>query len=121
MWGRVVEMMTAVWLLLSPFIFQAQENPYILWGDTATALLITLLSGLSYWYPLRHAHFAILFVAIGLVIAGRFLTPPPAVAAQQNHIAVGLFLMMIAIIPNSASLPPSGWCKAIELGGKHPG
>ena len=119
MWGRVVEVMTAVWLLLSPFVFSAEDNPYILWGDIGTACLIALLSGLSYWHPLRHAHFAILGIAVGLVLVGRFVTPPPAIAAQQNHIVVGFFLMMIAIIPNSASLPPSGWCTAVEVDGKN--
>jgi len=109
MWGRVVEMMTAVWLLLSPFIFRAQDNPWILWGDVLTAGVIAVLSGLSYTRSLRHAHWLILLVAIGLVVAGRLAASPPATAADQNHIFVGFFLMMIAIIPNQASEPPLCW------------
>ena len=114
MWGRIVEFMVAVWLIFSPFIFAASDNAAVLWGDMATAALICLLSGVSYWYPLRHVHFANLLVAVGLVLVGRFATPPPAIAAQQNHITVGFFLMMIALIPNSASLPPVGWCREVS-------
>ena len=115
MWGRVVEMMTAVWLVLSPFIFSAQHEAPVLWGDIGTALLICILSSVSYWPPLKYAHFAILGVAVGLVLVGRFATPPPASPAQQNHIFVGYFLMMIAIVPNSASQPPSGWQERLDL------
>lgn len=109
MWGRIVEIMTGVWLLLSPFIFGASDDPAILWGDTGTAILIWVLAGASYWPPLKHAHWAILLVAVGLVLVGRFSSEMPASAAQQNHIFVGLFLLLIAIIPNEASQPPSAW------------
>lgn len=109
MWGRIVEMMTGVWLLLSPFIFAAQRDAAILWGDIGSAILIWVLSGISYWPPLKYAHWGILLVAVGLVLVGRFSTDMPATAAQQNHIFVGLFLLMIAIIPNEASRPPMQW------------
>lgn len=113
MWGRVVEIMTGVWLMVSPFVFRAHDNPYILWGDLGTALLIWVLAGLSYWQPTRHAHWLILLVAIALILVGRFVTPPPASAAQQNHIFIGFFLLMIAIIPNEASQPPSSWRRTV--------
>lgn len=108
MWGRVVEMMTAVWLALSPFIFRVQADESLVWIDSLTALLIACLAGFSYWHPTRHAHLGIVIVAIGLTLWGRFaeLPPPPV---QQSHIVVGLFLMMIAIIPNAASRPPKAW------------
>lgn len=110
MWGRVIEIMTGVWLAMSPFIFRVADDRIILWGDLGVALLIWLLAGLSYWPPTRHAHVAILLVAIGLITWGRLAAgteaPPPA---HQNHIAVGIFLLMIAIVPNYASHPPRGW------------
>ncbi len=114
MWGRVVEIMTAVWLLLSPFIFGAQGNSAILWGDIGTAALICLLSGASYWAPLKYAHWGILVVAASLVLVGRFSGEMPATPPQQNHIFVGLFLLMIAIIPNEASQPPVQWRKSLQ-------
>ncbi len=108
MWGRIVELMTAVWLMFSPFIFRAQHDPTIVWVDTLTGLGICILAGLSWWKPTRHAHLLILIVAIGLVIYGRMTGTPPA-PAHQNHIVVGLILLMIAIIPNDASRPPKAW------------
>ncbi|MFG0256190.1 MAG: hypothetical protein ACF787_14010 [Rhodopirellula sp. JB053] len=108
MWGRVIEIMTAVWLAASPFVFSVQSDSSILWGDFGIALLIATLSGLSYWHPTRHAHLGILLVSVGLVLWGRFTVIPPP-PAHQNHIVVGLFLLMIALIPNYASLPPRGW------------
>jgi hypothetical protein len=100
--------MTAVWLILSPFIFRVQDNTSLVWADCGVAAIIILLAGLSYWHPTRHAHVFILFVALGLVVWGRF-SASPAPAFHQNHIAIGLFLMMIAIIPNDASRPPKDW------------
>lgn len=108
MWGRVVEIMTAMWLAFSPFVFGVQSDMVLLWADLGTALLICMLAGLSYWHPTRYAHLLILAVAIGLAVWGRAAgTPPPP--AHQNHIVVGLFLLMIALIPNEASQPPQVW------------
>jgi len=108
MWPRIVEMMTAVWLALSPFIFRAQSDPVIVWVDSLVALLIVLLAGASYWPRGRHAHLVILLVAVGLIVWARFAqSPPPPV--HQNHIVVGLFLLMVALLPNEASDPPRQW------------
>jgi hypothetical protein len=109
MWGRVIEIMIAVWLLLSPFIFFAQDRPEIVWGDALLALLIATLASLSYWQPTCHAHLGTLVIAGGMIAYGRFFDLPPALPANQNHIFVGFLLLMIAIIPNSASLPPHAW------------
>ena len=108
MWGRVVEIMTAVWLGMSPYIFRSQGNDLIIRVDSLVSLTIIVLSGLSYWRPTRHAHLGILVVAIALTVWGRIaeLPPPPV---HQNHIFVGLFLLMIAIIPNHALRPPRVW------------
>ncbi len=108
MWGRVVEIMTAVWLGLSPFIFRTQSDAWVLWVDLLTALTICVLAGCSYWPPTRYAHLLTLLVALGLIVWGRFaeLPPPPI---HQNHIVVGLFLLMIAVVPNEASSPPRAW------------
>lgn len=113
MWGRVVEFATAVWLAASPFVFGVQSDETVLWADQIVALLICILSGLSYWHPTRHAHLLNLLVAIGLAAWGRFaVTPPPP--EHQNHIVVGLFLLMIALIPNNASRPPEAWCEKVS-------
>ncbi len=108
MWGRVIEIMTAVWLAMSPFIFRSQHMTSLLTIDLLVALLIAVLAGLSCWKPTRHAHLLTLLVAVGLIVWGRFATAPPP-PVHQNHIVVGLFLLMIALIPNDASQPPTVW------------
>jgi hypothetical protein len=114
MWGRVVEIITAVWLALSPFIFRIQNDESLVLVDTLLALTISILAGLSYWRPTQHAHLAILIFAVGLIVWGRFTVVPPT-PIHQNHIVVGLFLLMIAIIPNDASRPPEAWRTEINL------
>lgn len=109
MWGRVVEMCIAVWLLLSPFIFRASDNVTAVWTDTLLALVIATLASLSYWRPTRHAHLVTLLVAIGMILWGRLSSSSPPPAIEQNHIFVGFFLLIIAIIPNEASRPPAEW------------
>ena len=108
MWARVIEIMTAVWLAISPFVFRSAENTTLLGTDLAVALLVATLAGLSYWQPTRYAHLLTLLVAVGLIVWGRFeISPPPPY--HQNHIVVGLFLLMTAIVPNQASQPPVAW------------
>lgn len=108
MWGRVVEIMFAVWLGLSPFIFGVQSDPVILWVDLSVAFAICCFSGLAYWPPLRYAHLMNLAIALGLILWGRFYVVPPT-PPHENHIALGLLLMLVAIVPNEASLPPQVW------------
>jgi hypothetical protein len=48
-------------------------------------------------------------VALGLVGAGYFATGDPPPPAAQNEMLVGLLLLMLAIIPSEATLPPKGW------------
>ena len=111
MWGRTIEIMTAVWLAFSPFIFGSEDVAHLILVDSLVALAIASLAGFSFWKPTRYAHLLILAVATGLIVYGRIDgTPPPA--AHQNHIATGLFLLMIAIIPNDASHPPLPWRRA---------
>ena len=114
MWGRIIEIMIAVWLALSPFIFRVQDDPVLVWADMLIALLVATLSGLSYWHPTRQAHLLILAVAVGLMIWGRLSgSPPPPI--HQNHIVVGLLLLMVALVPNDASQPSRAWRREESL------
>jgi hypothetical protein len=113
MWGRVVEMATAVWLAVSPWVFE--QHQHNAWFELLVALAIVILASLSYWPPTRHAHLGILLIAVGLMVWGRLDGTPPS-PIHQNYIVVGLFLLMIAIIPNDASNPPVGYkTKAMQL------
>lgn len=108
MWGRVLEFNVAVWLALSPFIFQETGGGMIgiqlLYAGT-----ITLLSSLAFYPPLRLAYLGNLLVAVVMVVQGRFLGDSPPEPLYQNNIYVGFYLMLIALIPNWASYPPGPW------------
>ena len=112
MWARVIEFMTAVWLACSPYIFRT-EDASLVWGDTLIAIAIIIFSSLSFWRKTRYAYLINLGVAIGLIAWGRLQGTPPS-PANQNHIVVGLFLLMIAIIPNEAARPPEPWRKPLQ-------
>lgn len=114
MWGRVIEISAAVWLAVSPFVFRAADNATLVWADNLIALAIVTLAGFSFWHPTRYAHLLTLLVALGLIVWGRFTESTPLPPYHQNHIVIGLFLLMIALIPNDASAPPAAWRKEGE-------
>jgi hypothetical protein len=107
MWARVVEVMLGGWLALSPFIFRHTADQPALWfNDLFCALAVITFALLSFWPPLRQAHLAICGTALWLIGFGFVASPPPAPPALQNHILVGLLLLMFGVVPNEASLPP---------------
>ncbi len=109
MWARVVEVMLGCWLGLSPFIFRHTAEEKGFWvNDLLCGFAVVTLALASFWHPLRHARIAIAAIALWLILFG-FLTAPPAPPASQNHILTGLLLLMFAIIPNEANLPPRAW------------
>jgi hypothetical protein len=109
MWARVVETMLACWLAISPLIFRGAAATATLWMiDLATAALVALFALASFWPPTRHAHLAIIAVASALITAGMLSSYPPE-PTDQNHILVGLLLLLFAIVPNEATHPPKAW------------
>jgi ABC-type transport system involved in cytochrome c biogenesis permease subunit len=110
MWARVVEVMLACWLAISPFVFRHSAEATMWWvNDLAGAFLVAFLALASFWKPLRGAHLAILLVALWLIGFAFATASYPAAPALQNHILVGLLLLMIALIPTEADLPPPSW------------
>jgi hypothetical protein len=110
MWARVIEIMLGFWLAVSPFVFRHPADERSLWtNDLVCALAIVALALLSYWQRMRHAHLGIAAVAIWLIGFGYFGSPHPLPPALQNDLLIGLLLLMFAIIPNRASLPPRAW------------
>lgn len=110
MWARVVEVMIGCWLAMSPFIFRHPADQEALWtNDLLCAFGVVALALLSLWAPLRHAHFLIIAVAFWLIGFGYLHRPHPAPPALQNDVLVGWLLLMFAIIPNEANLPPRPW------------
>jgi hypothetical protein len=110
MWARVVELMLGCWLAASPFVFRHPAGEPALWAnDLACGLAVVVLSLLFFWEPARHAHFGTGAVGLWLVAFAFLTSAPPAPPALQNDLLVGLLLLMHAIVPNEASLPPRSW------------
>jgi hypothetical protein len=110
MWARIIEVTLGCWLALSPFIFRHSAEARTLWvNDLLSATIVIVLALVSFWPPLRFAHLANLLVALWLIAFGFWASSYPAPPALQNSIIVGLLLLMFAIIPNEASLPPRSW------------
>ena len=119
MWARVIEVMLGCWLAISPFIFVHDSTAGTLWvNDLSCAFAVVLFALLSFWKPLRHAHLAIGVVGGWLIGFGYLMSPYPPPPAFQNYILVGLLLMMLAVVPNEASAPPSSWREYLRE--KHP-
>jgi hypothetical protein len=110
MWPRVVEVMLGCWLALSPFIFRHAADQRALWfNDFSCAAAVVVVAFLSWWPPCRRVYLAIIAVGLWLVGFGYLASPHPAPPALQNDILVGVLLLMFAIIPSEASVPPRSW------------
>ena len=110
MWARVIEVMLGCWLAVSPFVFRHPAEQTAFWlNDLICAAAAILLALVSIWPPLRYAHLANAGVALWLIGYAFWASVYPTPPALQNDIIVGLLLMMFAIVPNEASLPPQSW------------
>jgi hypothetical protein len=115
MWARVVEFMLGCWLAISPFVFRHDQDERLLLAmDWGSAALIILFALLSYWAPLRRMHLATLLVAVAMVAVGRLYFAPDLPPGAQNHIVVGLLLLMFALVPSHSSDPPPAWQAKLE-------
>lgn len=106
MWARVVELLLAVWLALSPFIFPDSTQEIFLW---TCALLVALFALLSFWNSLGKMHLVTLGVALALLGLGYRTFPEISPPPQENATVVGLLLLMLAIVPSHAHRPPRSW------------
>jgi hypothetical protein len=115
MWGRVIEIMLGLWLVLSPFLFGHYPGDRALWvSDVTCGFATVLLASVSFWWLpflrfLGYSHLLILAVSGWLIAFGYISGGHPSAPGYQNDIFVGLTLLLIAIIPNEASLPPPAW------------
>lgn len=115
MWARVIEVMIAIWLILSPFIFRYPSQETFLWmNDFICAFSVALCALLSFWHPLRKIHLVTLAIAFYLWALGYIDFPEKASIASQNSAVIGLLLLMLAIVPSHAEQPSYSWKKFLE-------
>jgi len=111
MWPRVVVVMLACWLAASPFIFGHLPHDRVsMLIDFGSAVALATFALLSFWPPTERAHVFNLPVGGGLILAGFLRSSATSVpAAAQNHIMLGLLVLMLAILPSRSNLPPRRW------------
>jgi hypothetical protein len=110
MWARVLELLLAAWLALSPFVLRHPRARAGLWADDlACAALVGVLAACSFVPALRRAHLGSLAVAAWLAAWGWWNTRDGADPFAQNWIVCGLLLGMLAIVPSDALRPPPRW------------
>ena len=108
MWARTVEVMLALWLAVSGFVFRVpfERATWIL--ALAGAAVTLTLSLLALYGPLRRAHLLLVPLGLALAVVARLSGSPPT-PAEQNLIIVGVVLAMLGVIPGNASRPPAPW------------
>ena len=108
MWPRYSEMLFGAWLVASPWIFN-HPGGWFYWNDIASGSVVILLAILSFFRATRWAHVAIGAVALWVGGTAYFLFERPGPAAAQNEITTALLLLLLFLLPNEASLPPTPW------------
>lgn len=109
MWPRLTELGLAAWLAAAPFVLGAgTRDAARLTHDLVVAVLVGAFAMASLGRFSR-AHLLSLLVALWLIAAGwlRYEDEPRAVA--QNHLLLGLTLLMTAVLPTDALRPPKVW------------
>jgi hypothetical protein len=110
MWARVVEVMLACWLAISPFALRHPREDVGLWlNDLLCAAAVATFSLLAFWRRTGGAHLLVGVVGLWLIGLGYLGSSHPAPPASQNHILLGMTLAMLAIVPNRAERPPEPW------------
>lgn len=95
MWSRILELLLAGWLVASHD-----------WVPAALTALFALLS-----FRFRKMHLCTLGVGLYLVYTA-FAQPPGPRA--ENHLVVGLLLLILALIPSHAQQPPREWVEFLK-------
>ncbi len=108
MWARVSEILLALWLLVSRFLF-CYGDLALNASDFLIPFSILLFASLSFKESLNKMHLLQTVPALWLLWISYTYPTPWLPFGLQNHILTGLFLLMFAIIPSRASEPPRPW------------
>lgn len=115
MWARTSEIALGAWLIVTSCLFAAGNPEWLgIGAGVAGGVIVAILALLSFRSSTRRAHLWTLVVAIALIGAGYFGSRSAADAIYQNEIYIGGVLLMLAIVPSEASLPPEGWRDSVQ-------
>lgn len=110
MWPRTVEVLLGCWLLITPFVFRetSEVDRYVI-NSVACGALVIVASLLSFRDGTRFARFVTLLVSLWLAVHGYVFAARPGPPAAQNELAIGLMLLLFAILPNEINDAPRPW------------
>lgn len=100
MWARICELILAGCLALIP-VFATERSPELWLVGLGAAAVIALFSGLSFTKRFRRIHLVLLPFSLILYGIGRL--------THEGITTIALLLLMFALIPSQASLPPPAW------------
>lgn len=103
MWARIIELLIALWMLISYFLFDYQ------WDHLPVAAAIGIFSLLSYIESLNKMHLFNVLPAFYLLYISYTYPTVPLPFSYQSYILCAFFLLLFAIIPSRASEPPRAW------------
>jgi|SRR5579872_3694671 len=109
MWGRILEIFLALWLISSLFLFaRPMEEPAVPMISLIASSAVILFALLSFRPTWEKMHLLNLLVAFWLLGTG-FLKVAPLAPALQNYIIVGFILLIAALVPSHSDQPPRSW------------
>jgi hypothetical protein len=113
MWPRLFEAALGAWLAASPLVLGSASGGAAA-HDVAVGALVAVLALASLARRRPRTHLLEVPVALWLAAFGwmRYETPPLGVA--QNHLLLGLVLLMSAVLPTDASRPPAAWREGVD-------
>ena len=109
MWGRYVEILLALWLIASPWVLPAREPAWRHTNEVICGIAVIVFAVASFFHPTRWAHLLTGGVALWLGASTYFLETRPGPPGAQNDITLAYLLIMMFLIPNKASTPPTPW------------
>lgn len=112
MWARNFEVSLGIWLAISWLIFDYRGPASLIINDVICCLLIIYFALASYTKKYRKIHLLSFLVGIWLIFFHLFFNIPER--AEQNHIVLGILLLMLSIIPSHAERPPNAWINFMQ-------
>jgi hypothetical protein len=117
-WPRYCELFCALWLIVSGWVVEYPDPAQYRLISITAGVLIAVFDVLAITLRKRYAHLLVLPLAAALIVFS-FLAAPWESQGAQNLITTGLLLMMFAILPTEATLPPPSW-REFERGTTEP-
>ncbi len=109
MWARWVELVLALWLAVSGFVF-SYEEPILLWhlNELFCAFLFALFALLSFHPRFSRAHLLHIIPICWMVVLN-YIHGYPLPPFLQNDQVLAFVYLTLFIIPSHCNLPPKSW------------